>query len=600
MNLNHLNPGHLLHQRYSIQKSLGQGGFGITYLAYDQKLDQEVCIKELFISGNSTRGTNMTVQSQTTGEFSFADFVQRFMQEARQLARFQHNNIVRVVDVFQENNTAYTVMEYVEGETLKQMVQRKGALSEQMAMKLVLQLMDAVEEVHQKGMLHRDIKPDNVLITPQDRVVLIDFGSAREFAEGKTTTQTAMLTPGYAPIEQYSNRAQRGTYTDIYALGATLYYMLTGEKPIGATDRNLEELQPPHLLNNKVSEQISSAVLLAMELKPENRFQSVAEMREALHTLQQRKQKTEKSPAEPKKQKPQEAAKAPEPGKNRTRWYVIVTLVLIIGAFGMYYFTTTINLAKPETEIPEEPIETETEETGPTEAEIEQANRQKELERKRQEDELERQRQVEEQRKIEQQEAERNRLEEDQRLSSLRDIAGHEYKVVKIGNQVWMAENLNVDRFRNGDLIPHIQDREQWLQAGEAGQPAWCYYDNDPSLGRKYGKLYNWYAVNDRRGLAPHGWRVASYNDFISVGNTNKQKLNVKYSGQRRPFTMYIELGSTYREEERDFSEIETEAYWWTPNKLRFVWTSVSYNGFETDRENCEWGYAVRCVADNN
>ena len=312
MNPNFLSSGHLLHQRYSIQKSLGQGGFGITYLAYDQKLEQEVCIKELFISGNSTRGTNMTVQSQTTGEFSFADFVQRFMQEARQLARFQHNNIVRVVDVFQENNTAYTVMEYVEGETLKQMVQGKGALSEQVAMKLVLQLMDAVEEVHQKGMLHRDIKPDNVLITSQGRVVLIDFGSAREFAEGKTTTQTAMLTPGYAPPEQYSNRAQRGTYTDIYALGATLYFMLTGEKPIAATDRHLEELIPPHQIVTKVSEQISSAALLAMELKPENRFQSVAEMREGVLSIAANAQS---KPSKSNKKAP--AKKKPNSSENR-------------------------------------------------------------------------------------------------------------------------------------------------------------------------------------------------------------------------------------------------------------------------------------------
>jgi formylglycine-generating enzyme required for sulfatase activity len=320
-----------------------------------------------------------------------------------------------VIDVFEDNQTAYTVMEYVQGETIKQLVQHKGALSEQVAMKLLLQLLDAVEELHNKDMLHRDIKPDNVLITPEGRVVLIDFGSAREFAEGKTTTQTAMLTPGYAPIEQYSNRAQRGTYTDIYALGATLYYMLTGEKPIAATDRNLEAIQPPHALNNKVSEQISSAVMLAIELKPENRFQSVAEMREALQTLQQRKQNKPKVPTEPKKQKPQEAAKAPEPGKNRKGLYAIVALALIIGAFGIYYFTITINIAKPETVMPKEPIETETEETGPTEAEIEQANRQRELERKRHEEEMERQRQEDERKK---QEEEKKKREQQQNGSS--------------------------------------------------------------------------------------------------------------------------------------------------------------------------------------
>ena len=285
MNPHLLSSGHLLYNRYSIQQTLGQGGFGITYLAYDQKLEQEVCIKELFISGNSTRGANMTVQSQGNSSFSFQEFVDRFLQEARQLARFQHPNIVRVIDIFQENNTAYTVMEYVNGETLKQRVQRTGALEEKEAMQLINQLLDAVEAVHAKGMLHRDIKPENILISPEGRVVLIDFGSAREFAEGKTTHQTAMITPGYAPPEQYSERAKRGPFTDIYALGATLYFLLTGEKPIASTDRSFEELPAPHQLNPKVSSQVSSAVLLAMEMKPENRFQDIAEMKGAMNSL---------------------------------------------------------------------------------------------------------------------------------------------------------------------------------------------------------------------------------------------------------------------------------------------------------------------------
>jgi serine/threonine protein kinase len=285
MSPHQLAPGHQLYNRYSIQKVLGQGGFGITYLAYDQKLEQEVCIKELFVSGNSTRGANMTVQSQGNSDFSFSDFVDRFLQEARQLARFQHPNIVRVIDIFQDNNTAYTVMEFVNGETLKERVQRTGALEEKEALLLINQLLDAVEAVHAKGMLHRDIKPENILISPEGRLVLIDFGSAREFTEGKTSHQTAMITPGYAPPEQYSERAKRGPFTDIYALGATMYYLLTGEKPIASTDRSFEELSAPHQLNSKVSSQVSSAVLLAMEMKPENRFQDIAEMKGALTAL---------------------------------------------------------------------------------------------------------------------------------------------------------------------------------------------------------------------------------------------------------------------------------------------------------------------------
>lgn len=349
MSPHQLAPGHQLYNRYSIQKVLGQGGFGITYLAYDQKLEQEVCIKELFVSGNSTRGVNMTVQSQGNADFSFSDFVDRFLQEARQLARFQHPNIVRVIDIFKENDTAYTVMEFVNGETLKERVQRTGAMEEKEAMLLINQLLDAVEAVHAKGMLHRDIKPDNVLINPEGQVVLIDFGSAREFAEGKTTHQTAMITPGYAPPEQYSERAKRGPFTDIYALGATMYYLLTGEKPVASTDRSFEELIAPHVLNPKVSSQVSSAVLLALEIKPENRFQDIAEMKGALTTLLSKNLKkvspVKKISSSPTPQEPltdpvsiDTPKRTPAPKSNLSLVFFLAFGVLVLGG-GIFWYT---------------------------------------------------------------------------------------------------------------------------------------------------------------------------------------------------------------------------------------------------------------------
>jgi formylglycine-generating enzyme required for sulfatase activity/predicted Ser/Thr protein kinase len=325
-----------LNNKYRIKKVLGQGGFGITYLAADTQLDIDVCIKELFISGNSTRGQNMTVLTQNLKEFSFNDFKERFIQEAKQLARFSNPGIVRVIEFFEANNTAYLVMEYVPGKNLKDYIAENGPMKESEALPLIHQLFDAVEEVHNAGMLHRDIKPDNILLGAKNRVVLIDFGSAREFTEGKTITQTAILTPGFAPIEQYSNRAKRGTFTDIYALGATLYFLLTGHKPIAATDRYREQLAAPHQINPAVSEQLSSAVMMAMEMKEEDRFQHIGDFRSALQQMAggQKKKEEQKTVVIPKTES-QKTVQNPENGKKNNKVLIFsvvggVALVLIL------------------------------------------------------------------------------------------------------------------------------------------------------------------------------------------------------------------------------------------------------------------------------
>jgi serine/threonine protein kinase len=271
--------------KYRIKKVLGQGGFGITYLAEDTFLDKEVCIKELFVTGSSTRGANMTVLTQNMKEFSFADFKERFIQEGKQLAKFNHPNIVKVLDFIEANNTAYVVMEYISGQTLKEKVAYGGPLSADASQKIIESILDAVEVVHNAGMLHRDIKPDNLIIGDDGRVVLIDFGSARAYSDEKTIAQTAMVSPGYAPLEQYNPTARKGTFTDIYSIGATFYFMLTGEKPLNVTERYSERLKAPHEINKNVSIQVSSAVMLAMEMKAEDRFQNIQDFRLALKQL---------------------------------------------------------------------------------------------------------------------------------------------------------------------------------------------------------------------------------------------------------------------------------------------------------------------------
>ncbi|MFN9113508.1 MAG: serine/threonine protein kinase, partial [Bacteroidota bacterium] len=249
--------GTILHGRYRIESVIGQGGFGITYKAHDPGLNHWVCIKELFPSGLCVRGPENTVVFQGKEALDFPGFRKRFIREAQELARFRHPNIVRVSEVFEANQTAYFVMDFVEGETLRDLVLREGRLKPEQALPLMHSLLDAVETVHNAGMLHRDIKPDNVLVEPSGKVVLIDFGSAKSFEDGRTLSQTAILTPGYAPLEQYSDTATRGPFTDIYALGATFYFMLTGRKPLAAIDRQETVLQAPHSLFSDISDILS-------------------------------------------------------------------------------------------------------------------------------------------------------------------------------------------------------------------------------------------------------------------------------------------------------------------------------------------------------
>ena len=205
------------------------------------------------------------------------------MEEGQRLAQFQHPSIVRVFSLFEENNTAYMVMEFLKGKTLLKMVEETGPLEERLLVQLIEQVAGALGVVHQANVIHRDIKPENIMLVQDNRAVLVDFGTAREFAAGKTRKMTTMLTPGYAPLEQYGQHARFGVYTDIYALGATTYHLLTGQVPIQATDRAAGvELAAPRRLNSSISRQVSDAVMWAMEMRVDKRPQTASDFVQAM------------------------------------------------------------------------------------------------------------------------------------------------------------------------------------------------------------------------------------------------------------------------------------------------------------------------------
>ena len=274
----------LFNGRYVIEKELGAGGFGITYKATDTLLSRPVAIKEFFLSGNCIRQGKNVVPLPTINLQDYQAFRQEFIAEAQVLAKIKHQNKVEVYDVFEENNTAYMVMEFVEGKNLLRLLEeRGGVMDEREAIGYITQVAGALEAMHQAGYLHRDIKPENIMVTRDGRAVLIDFGAARQFIAQRTKTMDPILTPGYAPLEQYTTRARFGPALDIYALGATLYHLLTGQVPAAAPDRvQGVDLVPPHQLNPKVSRHVSEAVMKAMEIEVAKRYQSVGEFLRAL------------------------------------------------------------------------------------------------------------------------------------------------------------------------------------------------------------------------------------------------------------------------------------------------------------------------------
>ncbi len=274
-----LNAGQILQNRYRIISLLGQGGMGAVYRAWDTRLQVPVALKE------------MTHQPGLDPR-TLAQLRQQFQQEATVLARLDHPHLVNVTDFFVQDGNAYLVMNYIEGENLAERIKRQGALPERMVLDWADQLLDTLTYCHSQSVIHRDLKPQNIIIRPDGRAVLVDFGLVKLWDPSDPRTRTAihaMGTPEYAPPEQYDvTSGGTDSRSDIYGMGATLYHALTGQSPPTATRRivNPTSLAPVRTLNPQVSGRVEAALTQALELQPEARFQSAAEMRDALQGTQ--------------------------------------------------------------------------------------------------------------------------------------------------------------------------------------------------------------------------------------------------------------------------------------------------------------------------
>lgn len=281
MDTNKLPEGLLLNKTYSVGACLGEGGFGITYLGFDVNLEKKVAIKEFFLSGYCDRiaGTYEVVPKDGVKGQTFYREKARFVEEARILAKIdEHPGIVKVLTYFEENGTAYIIMEFIEGRSLKSyVIERGGWLPVTETLELMEPIIKALAAVHDKGIVHRDISPDNIMLTASGRVKLIDFGAAK--SKEMDLNSNRVFKKSYSPIEQCERDGEIGTYSDIYAICATIYQIITGTKPPSALERKKEDtLMPPSAFGIDISPVCDAAIVNGLAFNHEERIKNATDL----------------------------------------------------------------------------------------------------------------------------------------------------------------------------------------------------------------------------------------------------------------------------------------------------------------------------------
>ncbi len=323
----HIAPGTTIHGRYLVGRVLGSGGFGITYIGYDLTLAKKVAIKEYLPIEFATRMPNQTNVTVYAGEKyeQFTAGMKKSLDEAKRLAEFrQTEGITQIFDFFEENNTAYIVMELLEGETLKERLKRQNKMSVQEALPIILAVIEALKQVHAKSIIHRDIAPDNIYLLKDGTVKLLDFGASRQVTTTHSKSLTVILKLGYAPIEQYQSGGNQGPWTDVYALAATFYRMITGKKPPESQERRLDDtLKEPSKLGVQIDKNLENALMNALNVRIEDRTQSAEEFGAQLKSSDVERWTPTPDP--------------PDPGKWPTwlKAVCIVGIVAVVAAFGV-------------------------------------------------------------------------------------------------------------------------------------------------------------------------------------------------------------------------------------------------------------------------
>ena len=574
--------------KYTITKFIGEGGMASVYEGEHEALGTKAAIKIL----NPILSANKQIR-------------ERFKNEARIMASLDHPNIIRVYD-YEESDTYLAIaMELLKGEDLSERIKRMGSLSEEELKHIFNQVLSAFEYAHSLGIDHRDIKPSNIFVLSNGTVKILDFGIAKLFGQGNEMTQTGtqMGTPVYMSPEQVKADKSIDHRSDIYSLGVTMFYALSGKSPYDVNTNSqfdiftkivhepLPELESTSYLADLVRkacqkdrelgfqsceewlQQLKKGAALKTDLlsveettsnkelnKKNAKVVAALEEQSADDQITTDKTQIDISTSSPKEKLPEQLNKNQGLIKNKKILFVfgIVAVLIIVTIVRGGFFRT---------------------DTGKKD-EIENATA----------------------------EAPAQLLIED----PVADINGTVYKTVIIGEQLWMSENLNVDKFRNGDLIPEAKTDAEWKRAGENKQPAWCYYDNNPENGTKYGKLYNWYAVSDSRGLAPTGWHIPTNGEWTILSNFlggleiagEKMKTDSGWTKNNNGTNAsgFSGLPGGLQHEFGQFFNAGDYGFWWSNSEYETGRVGLVVLGFLSDLidspSNKGSGISVRCVKD--
>ena len=414
---NALHIDHILQNEYKIISVLGQGGFGITYLAEDINLNYKVVIKEFLPQDMATRDeTRINVTPFTKDVDSYTHLLKRFSEEAQLLANMKHPNVVKVIRFFNANNTAYFVMEYAEGETLKEYLQQHKTLSEDEILSIMMPILEGAKYVHEKGFLHRDIAPDNIYLTKNGMPILIDFGAARDAIAEESKNISSIVKEGYSSPEQYTVNNHQNASSDIYAIGSVFYRLMSGKVPVNAPQRQTALLndEPDPLgdiskeFKGKYSQALLHSVKKALNLRARDRFASVGEFQKSLleHVL------VDSSPSPVSRHV---SSTLPQAKKNPQNNALLIAFLIVLFLFiaGIAYFLMNQSTDKVEPVKKETQIETVlTQKKSTKNDELEQAKKELEtLRRTQAEAEAEQKRKEDVARKEREAEAERSRQE---------------------------------------------------------------------------------------------------------------------------------------------------------------------------------------------